>query len=161
MDYACPAVLMYDHGPAGYKNLTESCFWWVSPNPTKMPLQGPLPWRFHHPDSNQVSCLTNGIGHARVNLGQYPSNVSFFNMCCVHATIDTKSKSNAVIFFCFQWKLLQWMMVLVGLHVSYIGIYQFWNCIQANTSNRTAEHGRELTDNWEDVRWYLMNRILA
>lgn len=153
-------------GHLDYKNWTEPCFreshWIQWRCPFKDPYHGDS---LHHPDSDQVSCLTNCIVDARITLSQYPNHVSFFNVCSVCNSLCSKWQQKQIKcheFFCYQCKLFQWMIALMELFVSYIAICQFWNHVQANTSNRSAditcqtwEAGTWLTIGkmWDDVWW--------
>lgn len=106
-------------------------------HPAKMSLQGPLPW--WHPSSSRqqtVVLFDSYIVHTRVTLRQW-----WFKVCLICKCLCNKWKTNPMpgIIFCYQWKHFQWMIVLVGMYVSYIAVCQFWNHVQANTSNGTAD----------------------
>lgn len=158
-------------GQLGYKNCTETYFRESHPIQLRWPCKNSCNGDFlYHLDSNQVSCLTHCIVHAKMFLSQNPSNVSCFKVCSICKYLGSKLHQKQLKchkIFGYQQKPFQWMIAVVGLYVLYIAIYQFWNQDQTNTCNRIAdttcwawERGI-LIGSGEDVRVYLMNRLLA
>ena len=147
-------------GQLDYKNWAEPCFRESHPIQLRCPCQDPYHGdSLYHPDSNQVSCLTNCTIHGRVTRNQHPNNVSFVNVCSVCKCLCNKWYQKQIKchdFLCYHWKLFQWMVALVELYVSYIAVYQFWNHVRANTSTRTVD---TTCWTWEGESWLTIGKV--